>query len=174
LIVKFVVPPTVSVPLRAAPVFAATVKATVPLPLPVAPDEIVMKVALLVAVQAQPAGAVTGTDPVPPAAPNVVALMVPPVTVQVVVELVGVFESLLQPTPVMTSNRTVAAKNLRFKCAIRPLQMIAQQTKHASAGDRVVPADCQNVFYCRAFVPAVNLFRSLPSIPMPIYKCEAA
>jgi hypothetical protein len=108
LIVKFVVPPTESVPLRAAPVFAATVKATVPLPLPVAPEEIVMKVALVVAVHAHPVGAVTGTDPVPPAAANVVAVMVPVVTVQVVVELVGVFESLLQPQ-VRTSNRTVAA-----------------------------------------------------------------
>src|SRR6476660_8061906 len=107
-----------SVPLRAAPVFAATVKATVPLPLPVAPDEIVMKVALLVAVHAHPVPAVTGTDPVPPAAPNVVAVMAPAVTVQegLVVEPAGVDESLLQPAHVMTSNRTVAGKNRRFKC----------------------------------------------------------
>ena len=117
---KFVVPPTVSAPLRAAPPFAATVKATVPLPLPVAPDEIVMNVALLVAVHAHPVGAVTGTDPVPPAAPNVVAVMVPAVTAQdVVVEPVGVVESLLQPAHVMTSKRIVAVKKRRFKYAMQ-------------------------------------------------------
>jgi hypothetical protein len=98
--------------------------------LPVAPEEIVMKVALVVAVHAHPVGAVTGTDPVPPAAPNVVAVMVPAVTVHVgvVVDPVGVDESLLQPTHVMTSNRTVAAKNRRFRCAIRPLRASEQQT----------------------------------------------
>ena len=126
--VKFVVPPMLSVPLRAAPEFAATVNATVPLPLPVAPDEIVMNVALLVAVHAHPVAAVTDTDPVPPAAPNVDALMVPVVMVQeVLVEPVGVDESLLQLTQLMTRTRTVAVKERRFTCAIKPLRSSAAQ-----------------------------------------------
>ena len=43
------VPATVSVAVRAAPVLAATVKLTVPLAVPDAPEEIVTNVALLVA-----------------------------------------------------------------------------------------------------------------------------
>ena len=41
-----------------------------PVPLPLAPDVTVSQLALLDAVQAQPAGAVTVTVPVPPAAAN--------------------------------------------------------------------------------------------------------
>ena len=48
--------------------FAATVKPTLPGPLPVAPLVIVAHEALLVAVQVQPAPVVTDTDPVAPAA----------------------------------------------------------------------------------------------------------
>jgi hypothetical protein len=60
----------VIVPLRAAPVFAATVKPTEPLPVPLAPDVIVIHDALLPAFQVHvPAEAVTATAvPVPPAA----------------------------------------------------------------------------------------------------------
>lgn len=62
-----VLPATVSVAVRDdADVFAATVNATVPLPLPLAPDVIVTHVAFFVAVQAQPVPAVTATDPEPP------------------------------------------------------------------------------------------------------------
>jgi hypothetical protein len=85
-----VVPAIDSVAVRAAPVLAATVKLAVPLPLPDAPAEIVTNVALLVAVHAQPLPAVIGTDPVPPAAPNVDALIAPAVTVHAVVGAVGV------------------------------------------------------------------------------------
>ena len=60
-------PPMVSVPERDPPVVAAAVYWTVPLPLPLAPDVIVIHGALLVAVHAQPAAAVTATLPVPPA-----------------------------------------------------------------------------------------------------------
>ena len=65
-----VCPPIVSVPLRElALVFAAALNATVPLPLPLAPLVTVSQdVLLLTPVQAQPAGAVTVVDPVPPAA----------------------------------------------------------------------------------------------------------
>ena len=49
------------VPVRAAPVLAATVKSTVPLPLPLAPDVMEIQFAAVVAVQPQPAGAVTLT-----------------------------------------------------------------------------------------------------------------
>jgi hypothetical protein len=70
------------------------VKFTVPLPLPDAPAEMVTNVALLVAVQAQPLPAVTGTDPLPPAAPNVELVIAPAVTVQVGV--VGVVVSLFE------------------------------------------------------------------------------
>jgi hypothetical protein len=52
-------PPTDKVPVRAGPVFAATVKATEPLPLPVAPAVIVSHGSLLDAVHEQPAGAET-------------------------------------------------------------------------------------------------------------------
>ena len=51
----------VIVPLRSAPVLRATVKVTVPLLVPVAPPVTVIHVALLIAVQPQPAGAVTVT-----------------------------------------------------------------------------------------------------------------
>jgi hypothetical protein len=114
-IVKFVVPATLSVALRAAPAFGATVKETVPLPLPVAPDEIAMKVALLVAVHAHPVAAVTGTDPVPPVAPNADAVMAPAATTQegAVVVAVAVDVLFLQPEHVMTSNRRVAARGRR-------------------------------------------------------------
>jgi hypothetical protein len=56
-----------SVPVRAGPLFAATLKDTVPLPLPDVPPVIASQSALFdVAVQAQPAAAVTVTDPAPP------------------------------------------------------------------------------------------------------------
>jgi hypothetical protein len=84
-----VVPAIVSVAVRAAPVLVATVKVTVPLP--DAPADTVTNVALLVADQVQPLPAVIGTDPVPPAAPNVDALIAPTVTVHDgVVGVVGV------------------------------------------------------------------------------------
>jgi hypothetical protein len=73
------VPATVNVAVRAAPVLGATVKVTVPLPDP--PAETVTKVAELVAVQVQPVPAVTGIDPVPPAALNDELVMAPAVTV---------------------------------------------------------------------------------------------
>jgi hypothetical protein len=65
-----VLPPIVSVPLMGdVVVFAAAEKPTVPLPDPELPDVMVSQLALLeLAVHAQPAGAVTPTLPVPPAA----------------------------------------------------------------------------------------------------------
>jgi hypothetical protein len=71
--VTVMVPPaTVSVPVRAAvPVCAATTKLTLPEPDPVAPATIVIHDALLLAVHAQPAPAVTVVFPVPPALANV-------------------------------------------------------------------------------------------------------
>jgi hypothetical protein len=63
-----VCPATVSVPVRAAPVFADALKATVPLPVPDAPAVTVIQSGLFeAAVHAQPAPAVTVIDPVPPA-----------------------------------------------------------------------------------------------------------
>jgi len=59
-------PAIVRLPDRAGPLFAAAVNATVPLPLPLAPDVIDSQPALLVAVQAHPLPAVTFTDPFPP------------------------------------------------------------------------------------------------------------
>ena len=47
-------PATVTVPVRAPPVFAATLNATEPFPLPLAPEVTVTQAALLLAVQAQP------------------------------------------------------------------------------------------------------------------------
>lgn len=62
-------PPVVIVPVREAVVgFAATLKAIVPEPDPLAPDVIVIQAALLVAVHVQPARAVMVTEPRPPAA----------------------------------------------------------------------------------------------------------
>ena len=59
----------VSVPVRAVPVLAATVKPTDPLPVPVAPDVIVIQDALLFAVHRHALVVVTATGvPVPPAA----------------------------------------------------------------------------------------------------------
>ena len=111
-----VVPVIVSVALRAAPVFGATVNATVPLPLPDAPDEIATKVALLAAVHVHPVAAVTGTDPVPPAAPNAEAVMAPAETVQdgavVFVVLLLLFE---HATP---SRRTIAVNRRRSESSM--------------------------------------------------------
>jgi hypothetical protein len=62
-------PAIVNVPVRAFPLFAATVNWTVPLPLPLAPDVTVIQDSPVVAVQAHPAAVVTATgDPAPPAA----------------------------------------------------------------------------------------------------------
>jgi hypothetical protein len=65
-----VLPPIVSVPVMGdVVVFAAAENPTVPLPDPDAPDVIVSQLVLLeLAVHAHPAGAVTPTLPVPPAA----------------------------------------------------------------------------------------------------------
>lgn len=66
-----VCPAIVTVPVRAAPVFAATVNATAPLPVPDAPPVIVSHATLAVAVQAQElAEAVTVIDPEPPVSPT--------------------------------------------------------------------------------------------------------
>lgn len=59
-------PAIVSVPVRAAPLFAAAVNDTVPLPLPDPPLEIAIHDAFDVAVQAQPLFAVTPTVPLAP------------------------------------------------------------------------------------------------------------
>jgi hypothetical protein len=62
-------PPIVTVADRwLVAVLAAALKATVPAPLPLAPDVTVSHAALLLAVQAQPLGAVTVTVPLPPLA----------------------------------------------------------------------------------------------------------
>ena len=54
-------PATVSVPLRAAPVFLATLYVTLPLPVPLAPSVIVIHASLLTAVHVQVLGVVTAT-----------------------------------------------------------------------------------------------------------------
>ena len=60
-------PPIVIVPLRAAPGFVLTVKATLPLPVPELPLEIAIQLAFDVAVHEQPLSVdVTVTAPVPP------------------------------------------------------------------------------------------------------------
>jgi len=61
---------TVNEPVRAAPVFAAALIDTVPLPVPLAPAVIDSHKTLLVAVHVHPAAVVTVTGPVapPPAA----------------------------------------------------------------------------------------------------------
>jgi hypothetical protein len=62
-----VCPPIVIVPLRAAPLFGAAVKPTVPLPVPLAPLVTVSQAAFAVAVHVHVfADAVTATDPDPP------------------------------------------------------------------------------------------------------------
>lgn len=70
-----VCPAIVNVPVRAVPGFAATVKLTVPLLVPLAPAVTVIHDALLAAVQAQPAPLVIFTLPLPPVSlkPAVVA-----------------------------------------------------------------------------------------------------
>ena len=60
----------VSVPVRSAPVFSATVKLTDPVPVPLAPLVIVIQLTLLTAVHAQPVCVVTVTGPpLPPFLP---------------------------------------------------------------------------------------------------------
>jgi len=63
---------TVNVPVRAPPMFAATLIATVPLPVPLAPEVIDNQDALVVTVHVHPAAAVTAIGPaVQPPAPVV-------------------------------------------------------------------------------------------------------
>src|ERR1044072_8253162 len=72
-------PAIVSVPVRAPPVFAATVNVTVPVPVRLRPLVVVVQLPLLVAVHAQLACVVTVTGPpVPPSVGNawLVGLMV--------------------------------------------------------------------------------------------------
>jgi hypothetical protein len=64
-------PAIVSVPVRDPPERGSTMNSTVPLPLPEAPEEIVIHDTLLDAVHAHDAPAVTPTEPDPPAAENV-------------------------------------------------------------------------------------------------------
>ena len=59
--------PIIMVPLRGGPVFAATEKFTVPLPVPTPPEVIVIQLALGVAFQAHCDAVVTDMVPVPPA-----------------------------------------------------------------------------------------------------------
>ena len=59
-------PAMVRVPTREAPVLAATLNVTEPVPLPLTPEVTVSQVALLVVVQTQPRPADTETLPVPP------------------------------------------------------------------------------------------------------------
>ena len=61
-----VCPAIVSVPLRAAPVLAATVNPTDPLPVAEAPDVMLIQAALETAVHAHVPAVVTVTDPFPP------------------------------------------------------------------------------------------------------------
>jgi hypothetical protein len=66
-----VCPATVIVPVRCGPVLAATENCVTPLPVPLAPPEIVIHAALLVAVHAQPVAVVMLTEPGPPLAVKV-------------------------------------------------------------------------------------------------------
>jgi len=66
-----VCPAMVIVPVRwLVPVLAATVKATVPLPVPLLPEVIFIQLTLLVATQGQPLEAITLTLPGPPVETN--------------------------------------------------------------------------------------------------------
>ena len=65
-------PPATMVPVRLAPAFGATVNSTLPLPLPLAPDVIVIQEAPVTAVQEQLLpDAVTANEPAPPPAGTV-------------------------------------------------------------------------------------------------------
>ena len=70
-VIVMVTPATMSVPVRAASLSGATENAAVPLPLPFAPEVIVIQVAVVEAVQLQESVEVTATDPVPPLLSNV-------------------------------------------------------------------------------------------------------
>ena len=59
-------PAMVNVPVRAPVVLAAALNATLPFPVPLAPDVIVSQPAFAVAVQVQPVAAETATFPLPP------------------------------------------------------------------------------------------------------------
>jgi hypothetical protein len=61
-------PPTVIVPVRPVDAFAAAANCTVPGPLPLAPDVMLIHPALTLAVHAQDCAVFTAKDPVPPAA----------------------------------------------------------------------------------------------------------
>jgi hypothetical protein len=114
--VNDVEPATASVAVRAAPALAATAKLIVPFPVPDAPAEMVTNAALLVAVHAQPVPAVTGTDPVPPAAPNVDALIAPATTVQEGAVVAAGVSSFEQPNAAISR---ITAGNSRREVVMR-------------------------------------------------------
>ncbi len=64
-VIDKVCPPTLKLPVREAPVLALTEKLTVPLPVPLAPEVIVIQLSLLLAVHEQLLAVVTVTVPLP-------------------------------------------------------------------------------------------------------------
>ena len=134
-----VVPATTSVAVRAAPALAATVKLIVPLPVPDAPAEMVTKAALIVAVHAQVVPAVIGTDPLPPAAPNVDAVIAPATTVQDGVVGVSSFEQ-----PSAARNSRITAGNSRREVIMLGAYTESLRAEHSRI--RAVSADRESDF----------------------------
>jgi len=64
-------PPIAMPPARVAPLLAATEKLTLPLPEPLLPPVTVIQLSVVAAVQAQPVGAATASEPVLADAPTV-------------------------------------------------------------------------------------------------------
>ncbi len=64
-VIDEVCPPTLKLPVLESPVLAVTEKATVPLPVPLAPEVIAIQLSLLLAVQEQLLSVVTVTVPLP-------------------------------------------------------------------------------------------------------------
>jgi hypothetical protein len=113
-------PAIVIVPVRSAvPVLAATVNCTVPLPVPLAPCEIVTNVDPLAAVHEQVDAAVTVTLPVPPSGGKAATLGCPTENVQLVEGFVGVDLSLQAPTINAVARLAHRARELLDWCIMR-------------------------------------------------------
>jgi hypothetical protein len=123
-----VVPPTVRVPVRAAPVLAATLNWTLPFPLPVAPWVIEMKLALLTAVQAQPDEVVTAMLADPPSAANVVVVC--PTANEHVVDGDGAVVVLVPQAAISGNNVTnspAASRPQLAACALHDFTSVVQE-----------------------------------------------
>lgn len=170
-----VCPAIVTVPVRFVPEAAATLITTLPLPVPLAPDVIVMNEAVVAAVHAQPLCVVTVTVEAPPAAPTLtdvgvseyvhtgagVLVPVPGVVVVVVVVPLGV-AGVASPEHAAAPRATARSpsRESTFKDEVTPDNI------GASGREVHLAADMRGAF--TAFLIATSLGQT-PTVATPVW-----